>query len=214
MLEYKILASGSKGNSVVINNVLVDCGTPYKTIKDSLFDIDYLLITHKHGDHIKKRTYETLRKKFPNIVVITNQEVARFLDDDVDYIMTLDEPLEVGEYTFNAFRCVHDVLTFGYFWNWRDPETDENVAIIYATDTQDYRFAPRHKKFDYLFLESNHDEYKLNAIKKSGRKKYGYDAYGNGKRHASTQICKGYYYMHRKSEDSELIELHKSERFY
>lgn len=214
MFEYEVLTSGSKGNSVVINNVMVDCGTSYKTIKDMLFYVDYLLITHKHGDHVNKKTYQTLRKKFPNIVVIANQEVADFLNGDVDYIMTLDEPLKVGEYQFSAFRCVHDVLTFGYYWSWTDSESNEDIDIIYATDTQDYRFAPRDKKFDYLFLESNHDENKLNAIKKTGRKKYGYDAYGNGKRHASTQVCKGYYYMHRKEKDSKLIELHKSERFY
>lgn len=214
MLEYEVISSGSKGNAVKIENVLVDCGVPYKRIKKALYHVDYLLITHKHRDHIIKRTYELIRKDFPNITVITNLEVAKFVNDDVDYVIGLREPLEVGEYTFEAFKCVHDVMTYGYFWSWTDPETEEVKNIIYATDTHDYRYAPVEEKFDYLFLEANHDEQKLNAIRYNARKKYGYDAYGNGLRHASTQICKGYYYMHRKDKDSELIELHKSERFY
>lgn len=214
MLEYEVIASGSSGNAVVIENVMVDCGIAYKNLKKKLYDIDYLLITHKHGDHIKKRTYEKIRKEFPNIAVITNKEVEKFVNGDVDYVIEPNEPLEIGEYEFNAFSCVHDVMCYGYYWQWFNPETEENEDIIYATDTKDFRFAPRDMEFDYLFLESNHDQNKLNAIKHTGRKIYGYDAYGNGLRHASTQICKAYYYMHRKSKESELIELHKSERFY
>lgn len=192
---------------------MVDCGVAYKKIKEPLYSVDYLLITHRHGDHVGKRTYEKIRDEFPNIVVITNDEVAGFLKDDVDYIIEDGQPLEVGEYVFEAFKCIHDVKTFGYFWKYQDDD-GQCYDIIYATDTHDYRHAPSKKKFDYLFLESNHDENKLNAIQYNSKKKYGYDAYGNGLRHASTQICKGYYYMHRKSEESELIELHKSERFY
>lgn len=214
MLEYEIICSGSKGNCVVINNVMVDCGTAYKNIKDKLYDVDYLLVTHRHGDHLGKRTYKKIREEFPNVVVIGNSDVSDAVDSDIDYVVDAESVLDVGEYEFNTFKCIHDVPNQGYYWDWVDPESSEKVAIIYATDTHDYRYAPRKKKFDYLFLESNHDTNKLNAIKYDSKKKYGYDAYGNGLRHASTQICKGYYYMHRKSEDSELIELHKSERFY
>lgn len=214
MLEYEIISSGSKGNCVVIDNVMVDCGIPYKKLKEHLYDVDYLLITHRHGDHINRRAYKKIREEFPEIVVITNSDVAEAVEDDVDYIIEPVTPLELEDYTFEAFVCIHDVTTYGYFWSWIDPETEEKIDIIYATDTHDYRYAPAKKKFDYLFLESNHDENKLNAIKYSSKKKYGYDAYGNGLRHCSTQVCKGYYYMHRKSEESELIELHKSERFY
>jgi hypothetical protein len=41
-----------------------------------------------------------------------------------------------------------------------------------------------------------------------------YSPYLSGKRHLSTQQAKAFWYMHRRSADSELIELHKSARFY
>lgn len=36
-MDYKILASGSKGNAVILNDeILIDCGITYKHLKDHL----------------------------------------------------------------------------------------------------------------------------------------------------------------------------------
>lgn len=210
-MEYEIIASGSSGNCVVIGNIMVDCGVSYNRLKERLFDVDYLIITHIHTDHLKETTYERIRKQFPNIVVITNWQVSEKLNGDVDVVVDIGEITEVGEYSFETFEAIHDVVNCGYCWSVE--ENGETIDIIYVTDTEDLAHAPD-REFDYLFLESNHDENILNAIKKNARKKYGYDAYGHGLRHCSTQKCKAYYYKHRKSENSELIELHKSSRFY
>ena len=80
----------------------------------------------------------------------------------------------------------------------------KGIEIIYATDTSSLELAPK-KKYDYLFLESNHDEAKLEEVrdKMSGN----YSPYLSGKRHLSTQQAKAFWYMYRKSADSELIEL-------
>ena len=69
-------------------------------------------------------------------------------------------------------------------------------------------------KFDYFFIESNHDERKIEMIREGSYSKYGYDAYGGAKRHLSTQQCKAFFYMKRRNKQAELIELHKSSRFY
>lgn len=68
------------------------------------------------------------------------------------------------------------------------------------------------RQYDYFFIESNHDDKKLEAIRKQANR--GYDPFISGKRHLSTKDCKTFYYTHRRSKDSRLIELHKSERFY
>ena len=106
---------------------------------------------------------------------------------------------------FRPFECVHDVLVYGFTFSCQGQE------IIYATDTSTLENAPE-KKYDYFFLESNHDEAKLEAVR--DQKKGTYSPFLSGKRHLSTQQAKAFYYMHRRSQDSKLIELHQSARFY
>lgn len=207
-LNYEIIGTGSSGNCVVIENIMIDCGLPFSSLKDALYDVDILLITHKHTDHIKERTYERIRKEFPNITTVSNYEVAYLYD--VDIVCNEKVPFEVGEYIITPFRGEHgSVLCYGYTW------TVNGNDVIYATDMSNYNFAPD-REYDYLFLESNHDEHKINAIESryKGRKMYGYDVYASALRHCSTQKCKGFYFTHRKSKDSPLIELHMSSRFY
>ena len=64
-----------------------------------------------------------------------------------------------------------------------------------------------------VFLESNFDERKLKEQAKRYRR-HGYDPYLSVTRHLSTQKCKEFYFVHRRNEDSKLIELHQSHRFY
>ncbi|MCS5347889.1 MBL fold metallo-hydrolase [Staphylococcus aureus] len=203
-MNYEIIASGSKGNTVAINDVMVDCGIAFKRMKNYLYDIKYLLITHIHSDHVKPSTLKRIKKEFPHITVISNYEVAQYYE--VDIIINAGYPMDIGDYTFEAFECIHDVVTYGYVWRF------EGNEIIYATDTSSLEHAPK-KQYDYLFLESNYDITKLEMVR-GKTKTYGYDPYASGLRHLSTKDCKTFYYMYRRNRDSELIELHKSERFY
>lgn len=204
-MNYEVIASGSKGNSVLINDVMVDCGIPFNKLKEYLYDVKYLLLTHVHSDHIRPSTYKTIRKQFPHIETVGNYDVAQLFD--VDYIINAGFELELDDYTFNAFECVHDVETYGFHW------TFEDNKIIYATDTSSMKHAPTDIKFDYLFLESNHDEKKLEMVA-DRQNEYGYNPYLSGKRHLSTQASRTYYFMNRNDRDAEHIELHRSERFY
>ena len=65
MMEFALLASGSKGNSFVMRDgtavIMIDCGTTKKHLFSSLAaagvvreEIDALLITHDHSDHISQ----------------------------------------------------------------------------------------------------------------------------------------------------------------
>lgn len=204
-MYYEVIATGSKdGNCVLINNVMVDCGVSYNKIRPLLYDVKYLLLTHIHTDHIRRSTLEYIKKNFPKIVIIGNYEVHQVFG--VDIIANTTFPISIGQYDFKAFECVHDVTCFGYTWQF------EGKDILYATDTSSMENAPD-QKFDYFFLESNHDEYKVEKILES-RDQFGYDAYSGAKRHLSTQKAKAFYYTHRKDRDSLFIELHQSSRFY
>ena len=203
-MNYKILGTGSRGNCVIINDIMIDCGLGFNKIKNELYDINYLLITHTHQDHLLIPTIKKITQRFPTITIIGNYEVYQAFN--VNIIANEGFEIVTDDYVFMPFKCVHDVLTYGYTWNYQGKE------IIYATDTATLENAPL-KQYDYLFLESNHDEAKLEAVR--GKQAAGsYDPYLSGKRHLSTQQAKAFYYMNRKSADSELIELHQSTRFY
>ncbi|MEB5757438.1 MBL fold metallo-hydrolase [Mammaliicoccus sciuri] len=205
-MNYKIISSGSKGNAVIINDVLVDCGVAFKTLKDELYDIRYLLLTHIHSDHVKAGTLKSIKTKFPHITIIGNYQVHESYG--VDLIINAGFPLNTEDYIFNAFECNHDVITYGFYW-----QTNENEDVFYATDTSDLNNVEKGLLFDYIFVESNHDHYKLEATRNNTVTR-GYDPYLSGKRHLSTQKAKEFYLFHRKHRDVPFIELHKSERFY
>lgn len=202
-MNYKIIQSGSQGNCVVINDVMIDCGVPYKKIKAELYNIRFLLITHVHTDHFDLNTYLKIRKDFPRIKTIGNYEVHQKCG--VDYISNSGYIVQSKPYEFLPFDCVHDVYCQGFLW------VHEGKSIIYATDTSSLEHAPK-IKYDHLFLESNHDEKKLELA--INERKGDYSPFSNGMRHLSTQKCKTFYYLNRRGRNSELIELHKSDRFY
>lgn len=207
---YEVLASGSKGNCTVINNMMFDCGIPYnKKLEKYLYHIDYLFITHEHKDHINKSTLRKISEYFPRIKIIANLSTSLFINIQcgIKKKVFIASPNEnnIDGFKFTAFECEHNVECYGYVF-----ET-EGKNVIYATDTGHLLNAPN-IKYDYLFLESNHSEERIEEARNNNT--YGYDVYGNAKRHLSTEQCKEFFERHKRDSTSVLVELHKSERFY
>lgn len=202
-LEYKVIASGSAGNCVKIENLIFDIGVSYKAIKEYLYTTKYIIITHTHSDHVKESTFKRIRKEFPRIKFIGNYEVNNKFE--MDLVSLEDVPVVLDGLTLIPFDCPHDVLNYGYTFDLK------GFKVIYATDTVSLDKAPT-GPYDYLFIESNHDENKLKEIQSVN--KNGYRPFLGAKRHFSTQEAKLFYYMNRKGPESVLIELHKSNRFY
>jgi Cft2 family RNA processing exonuclease len=206
MIDYEIISTGSKGNCVVINDVMVDCGVPFKKIKDYLYEVNVLLLTHIHSDHIKETTLKNIVTMFPHIDIYGNYEVAQYFSEYPIKVVNAGVPIMAqNRIVFEAFECLHDVVCYGYVWE------DNDDRVIYATDTSDLRNAPE-QTYDYFFIESNHDERKLMQLADS--RSFGYNVIAGAKRHMSTQTAKTFYYMHRKDKDSKFVELHMSSRFY
>lgn len=204
-MEYKIIQSGSKGNCVIIDDVMVDCGVPFNKIKEYLYDVKYLLLTHIHSDHIKPKTLEQIKRLFPKITILGNYEVHG--EYGVDTIVNATFEVVTEDYTFVPFECDHPVLTYGFTWTSQDGQ-----RILYATDTASMDNAPE-GSYDHMFLESNYDPKKIEQVKNnwSGR----YNPYLSATMtHLSTKQCKEFFFMNRRDKDSKLVELHRSQRFY
>jgi phosphoribosyl 1,2-cyclic phosphodiesterase len=159
-----ILGSGSKGNSTLLigknKKILIDVGFSYpKMLKDlqefdvKPSDIDAILITHTHSDHIGGLS--TFVKK-NNISVYTNSIMEPELLKIVPYEMIniMDDEYNIGEFNITCIHTSHDAIgSVGFLIN------DDNGSLVYITDTG-YINKTYLKKIinkDVYILESNHD---------------------------------------------------------
>ena len=126
---------------------------------------------------------------------------------DLDKIIGDETRFKFKGKIIRSFLCPHDVPCHGFTIQ------ENGINILYATDAASMENAPQ-MKYDYMFLESNHDEKKIQQIQSNARQVYGYNAWENALRHLSTQEAKAFYYMNRRDENSEWIPLHMSHRFY
>lgn len=209
-LDYKVIASGSSGNAVRIENIMIDCGIPYKYMKEELYKVDFLLITHDHSDHVNKTTLKHIVKDFPNIKIYSTYKVAR-INENVVAINTDYLPIWLKDCEMYAVEVPHNTITFAYIL------LLPGHNVLYATDLRQTdeleKFTEeKHLKYDYMFLEANYDDYKLEGVKNEWHGQY--NAYiDSTSRHLSKdQSLKCY--IKYKTERGEYIELHKSKRFY
>ena len=164
-MKIKAIRSGSKGNSTLLftNNtkILIDVGIAYLTIKNALEEdqispkqLDGILITHDHSDHIKG--LKTLLKNV-NLKVYIPKEMTPALKDYVpkENIIFLEEESDIGDLHISLIRTSHDVIcSVGYII------TDGKKSLFYATDTGyiNRKYIKKMQNHDLYFIESNHDE--------------------------------------------------------
>ena len=159
-----VLASGSEGNCTYIetpnHKILFDLGTTTKYIKDSLAsinipieEIDYVLITHVHDDHIK--ALKTYIKKYKSTICLSKKmyEEIDFIQD-YENILIYEDLIELDDSTIEIIKTSHDTSDSRSFII-----RCNKKSIVYLTDTgyinQKY-FKQLHNCNLYLF-ESNHD---------------------------------------------------------
>lgn len=84
-IPVHVFGSGSEGNSVYLKpyNTLIDLGLTYKTYQEynpSFFlDVDYIIITHHHGDHLNPSTLHRILKNYPHIRVIMSDFMWNYI---------------------------------------------------------------------------------------------------------------------------------------
>ena len=211
MSRYKIIATGSKGNAVLYNdNVLVDCGVPYKTLEPYVKDLKLVLLTHKHSDHINKTTVRKLVYERPTLRFACGEWMADILVEcgvkNID-ILELNTAYDYGICTVASIELFHDVPNCA----WRIYLND-GYKIIHMTDT--YTAEGIHAiGYDLYAIERNYDSETIQDII-AEKKILGKFAYEEGaiNSHLSFQQAQAFFDENKK-EDSELIRLHESSRY-
>lgn len=151
------LGSGSKGNStlVLFNDtlILIDAGICLRRIKKGLEllnrkidDIDAILITHSHIDHIKYINIYDFKKIYT---------VDKVLDESINHnILEFKKPINIKETNIEAIKTSHDVLNSCGFTIYNEEE-----SLVYITDTGYIPLETLNeiKNKNYYVIESNHD---------------------------------------------------------
>lgn len=173
MIGFCPLASGSKGNCIYLGTphtkILIDAGLSARLIKQKLeeidvdiADIDAILVTHEHTDHISGLKGLAFNMGIP---VIANSETAKgiaeyFKDSPKFKIFATGESFEFLDLEIHPFSILHD--------------TPDPVAFVIQTGAHkigvcaDLGFATslveqRLKNCDYLYLEANHQPSMVHA---------------------------------------------------
>lgn len=162
-MRYNIIATGSKGNAVVINgNILIDCGVPFKLLEPVKKDLKLVLLTHVHGDHFNPSTVRALHRERPTLRFgCCVWMVEPLLDAGVDS-RTIDVFQPSVTYAYGArleispVTLTHNVPNCGY----RIRENEE--SLFYATDTGTLDGITA-KGYDLYMVEANHTKAELEA---------------------------------------------------
>lgn len=167
------LASGSKGNCVYLGTeqtkILIDAGISTKAIKSKLAeidvdiaDIDAILISHEHTDHIQGLRVMAYRMGIP---VFANQETAKgivhhFNDCPKFHIFSTGETFEFGDLEIHPFSIQHDTM---------DPVAFtirlNGLKLGFSTDLGFVTSLVRNhlQECDYLYVEANHQPSMVHA---------------------------------------------------
>lgn len=169
--KYSILASGSSGNSFYLETpkkrILVDAGLTGKKISSLLAeidrkpeDLDAILITHEHSDHIKG--VGVLARKY-NLDIYANEKTWQVIDErnmigkiDVaqKHVFEREKMITFGDIDIESFGVSHDAADPQFYRFMKD-----NKSFVMLTDTGyvSDRMSGIIDNADAYLIESNHD---------------------------------------------------------
>ncbi len=170
-MDFCSIASGSSGNCIFVGtgraNILIDAGISGKKVAEGLRgldrkpeEIDAILVTHEHSDHIKGLGVLTRKYGIPIYSTPgTIQEIQRIaalgeIDSSLFHTIHADEPFELCGAQIHPFSVSHDAA---------EPVAyricSEGRSVAVATDLGYYdEYTVEHLTgLDAVLIESNHD---------------------------------------------------------
>lgn len=208
-MNYNIISTGSQGNAIVLNNIiLLDCGVPFRDLKDVYKDLRLVLLTHVHGDHFNKATIRKLAAERPTLRFACCSWLISALVLECGIPFYKIDMLEIGKiYDYKAFqvspvKLYHDVDNAG----WRVFMNAEKA--IYMTDTVTLEGITA-KDYDLYLVEANYitEELEERIRSKEAAGEYVYE-YRVKNVHLSKEKCDEWL-LENIGEKSEAIYIHQ-----
>ena len=165
------IASGSSGNCIYVgsdnSHLLIDTGISKKRIEEGLNkleikgdELDGILITHEHSDHIKglgvfSRKYEIPIYATPGTIAgIKESSSLGKMPEGLLHPIKADHPFQLGELDVHPFAISHDANEpSGY----RIEQGGKSVAVATDLGKYDDYTVKNLKNLDAILLEANHD---------------------------------------------------------
>lgn len=165
------LASGSSGNCIYVGNdnthLLVDAGISGKRTEEGLnsiglstSDIDGILITHEHIDHIGGLGVIARKYEIPIYATRGTFEGIRKtgslgeIDGSLFRPVEAELPFLIGNLEVDPLQIKHDArepVAYRFY------DQAKKAAIVTDLGTYDQKIVDALQGFDILFLEANHD---------------------------------------------------------
>ncbi|MFB6365819.1 MBL fold metallo-hydrolase [Paenibacillus elgii] len=168
-IRFCVLGSGSTGNATVVateeGKVLIDAGLSAKKIDQllkergmSASELDAILVTHEHADHIKG--LGAVARKY-DLPVYANEKTWAELDRQIGEIaeenrcvMKTGEMLELGSLQVESYGISHDAAEpVGYCFY----HEEEKLSVATDLGYMSSKVKEKIQDSDVLVLESNHD---------------------------------------------------------
>lgn len=173
MIGFCPLASGSKGNALYIGTnqtkILIDAGISARMLKSrlaeidvDLLDIDAIVITHEHTDHIRGLMMLGCKMGIP---VFANSDTARAIYEILGEapkfkIFTTGEAFAYGDLEFHPFSIQHDAIDpVGFAIRLGALKIGICADLGFVTPMIEKKL----QDCDYLYLEANHQEEMVHA---------------------------------------------------
>jgi len=201
----KIISSGSHGNAVLLHDsILFDIGVPFSMIKPYMYQIQVVLISHVHSDHININTLRKLQFERPSLRIIVGVHMLELLEGfkNID-IFDVGKLYDYGEFQISAVKLYHDVPCFG----WRVFKGDHKT--FFATDTYTLEGITA-KGYNLFLIEHNYNEDTINQSIEAAQARGEYSHQrGSFNSHLSEQQARDFIFKN-KGEKYEVLRLHES----
>lgn len=202
-MKYKIINSGSDGNATIIEDIiLVDCGVPFKSLKNYYKKLKIVLLTHRHSDHFDKKTIKKLSYERPTLRfgccewLVSSLIECGVKKSNID-IFKIGILYEYSLFKIVPIKAYHDVPNCGYRLFINDKK------VLYITDTCTLNGISA-KGYDLYLVEGNYE----NEAELHNRAINDYYEIRVKKTHLSKEECNNFFIENSK-KDSLLVYMHE-----